>query len=123
MNIRRLTPDDAAAFQAFRLTALQEAPTAFGSSFEEEASFPASVIESRLALKPDRGPFGAFESNELVGLVALGREDMQKLSHKGLIWGMYVAPEARGKGLGRALLGEVLSFAHSVPGIRQVNLS
>lgn len=122
VHIRRLTPADAAVFQAFRLAALLEAPAAFGSSHEEERELSRSVIEDRLAVKPDRGPFGAFENDELVGLVALGRESMHKLAHKALIWGMYVAPEARGKGIGRALLLEALSLARSVAGILQVNL-
>jgi RimJ/RimL family protein N-acetyltransferase len=123
MHIRRLTPQDSASFQAVRLAALQDAPSAFGSSFEEERSFPSSVIEARLALKPDRGPFGAFDGEELVGLVALGRESMQKLAHKALVWGMYVKPEHRGKGIGKALLREALSLARSVPEVVQVNLS
>lgn len=122
MHIRRLTPEDAAAFQAFRLAALQEAPTAFASSFEEERDFPSSVVEDRLAIKPDRGLFGAFEGGQLVGLVALGREDMKNLSHKALIWGMHVKPEHRGKGIAKALLQEALSLARSVPGVLQVNL-
>jgi RimJ/RimL family protein N-acetyltransferase len=122
MQIRRLTPADASIFQALRLAALQDMPSAFGSSYEEEKDFAASTIEGRLAVKPDRGPFGAFENEELVGLVALGRENMRKLAHKALIWGMYVKPEARGKGIARALLQEALSLARSVPEVRQVNL-
>lgn len=73
-------------------------------------------------MKPDRGVFGAFEGTSLIGLVALGRENMRKLEHKALIWGMYVAPIARGNGVGRALLLEALALARSVPAIRQVNL-
>ena len=122
MHIRRLTPADATAFQAFRLDALKDAPSAFGSSYEEEKDFPASIIEGRLAEKTDRGPFGAFEGESLIGLVALGRENMHKLTHKALIWGMYVKPEARGKGIARALLHEALSLARSVPEVQQVNL-
>jgi RimJ/RimL family protein N-acetyltransferase len=123
MHIRRLTPEDAALFQALRLAALQEVPTAFGSSFEEEKDFPSAVIEGRLAIKPDRGPFGAFEEGQLIGLVALGRENLKNLAHKALIWGMYVKPEHRGKGIARALLQEALSLARSVPEVLQVNLS
>jgi ribosomal protein S18 acetylase RimI-like enzyme len=35
---------------------------------------------------------------------------------------MYVTPEARGRGIGRALLLEALSLARSVAGVKQVNL-
>jgi len=122
MHIRRLTPADASAFQALRLVALKEEPSAFGSSYEEEKDFAASTIEDRLAVKPDRGSFGAFESDTLVGVVALGRESLNKLAHKAFIWGMYVTPKARGRGLGRSLLLEALSLARSVPEVRQVNL-
>jgi len=122
MHIRRLTPADAAAFQEFRLAALQESPTAFGSSYEEELDFSQAFIEDRLAARSDRGPFGAFEGAELVGLIALGRERQRKLEHKALIWGMYVLPKARGNGIGRTLLLSALELARSVLGIRQVNL-
>lgn len=122
MPIRRLNPSDSDAFQALRLAALREAPSAFGSSYEEEKDLPPSTLQGRLQAKPDRGVFGAFEATSLVGIVGLGREDQRKLEHKALIWGMYVAPQARGKGIGRALLLEALAFARSVPAIRQVNL-
>ena len=123
MQIRRLTPADASAFQELRLTGLREEPSAFGSSYEEEKDFSASIIEGRLAARSDQGPFGAFEQDTLVGLVALGRERMDKLAHKGLIWGMYVRPDSRGKGVARALLAEALSLARCVPELKQVNLS
>jgi hypothetical protein len=66
MHIRRLAPEDAPLFQELRLAALQEAPTAFGSSYEKEREFPQSVIEGRLAPRPDRGAFGAFEEGKLL---------------------------------------------------------
>jgi len=122
MHIRRLTPADAEVFQELRLAALQDCPTAFGSSYDEEREFSRAFIEDRLAARPDRGSFGAFEGAELVGLIALGRERQRKLEHKALIWGMYVAPKARGSGIGRALLHAALALAGSVHGIRQVNL-
>jgi ribosomal protein S18 acetylase RimI-like enzyme len=123
MQIRRLTPADARVFQTLRLAALNESPSAFSSSFEEEKNFPVSLIEERLAVKADRGSFGAFEDGCLIGYVALGREGKVKLEHKALIWGLYVAPEARGKGIARALMNEALWLANSVPGIKQINLS
>lgn len=124
MQIRRLTPADASAFQELRLVGLHEEPSAFGSSYEEEKDFAASIIEGRLAAEStDQGAFGAFEQDVLIGIGALERERMNKLSHKGLIWGIYVKPEYRGRGIARALLVEILSLAGSVPELKQVNLS
>lgn len=122
MIIRRLTPGDAVAFKALRMLALQESPTAFASSYDEEKDIPLSTFAERLAYKPDQGRFGAFDGDELIGVVALGREGMQKLSHKAIIWGMYMQPACRGRGIGKALMQEAIALARSVPAIRQINL-
>jgi ribosomal protein S18 acetylase RimI-like enzyme len=123
MQIRRLTPADASAFQELRLAGLQEASSAFGSSYEEEKDIPLATIQSRLVIKPDVGSFGAFKRNALIGHAALARESANKLAHKAFVWGMYVTPNARSTGIARALLVEVLSLARSVPEVQQVNLS
>jgi ribosomal protein S18 acetylase RimI-like enzyme len=69
-----------------------------------------------------RGVFGVYVDGELSGFVALGREKSRKFSHKAQIWGMYVAPALRGKGLGRALLSHAIEFARSIPGVCRINL-
>ena len=65
---------------------------------------------------------GAFQEGVLVGIVGLKREVLKNLRHKALLWGMYVAPEFRGKGLGGRLLNYVLDEASRMHGVRQVNL-
>ncbi len=122
MHVRRLTPDDAAAFHALRLAGLQDTPSAFGSSHAEERDMPPARIAERLAPAQDRGIFGAFDGERLTGLCALGRESAVKASHKGFVWGMVVSPHARRGGVGRALLAEALALARSVAALRQVNL-
>lgn len=123
LKIRRLIPSDASVFQALRLAGLQESPLAFGSSYEEEKDLPLSTVEDRLAARPDRGVFGAFINDELSGIVALGRENKHKLAHKALIWGLYVTPQARARGLARALLQEAIALAQATKDIQQINLS
>lgn len=121
--IRRLTPADAAAFQALRLAGLQREPSAFGSSFEEERDEALDAVAQRLAPSPDSAVFGGFDAaGALLGLVGLGRERMLKLRHKGIIWGMVVTPEARRRGLGRALMQAAIAAAREVPGLLQLNL-
>lgn len=122
MQIRSLTPEDASVFQALRLRGLQECPTAFASSFEEEFATPIVEIERRLVPKPDAAIFGAFEDQALLALVGIRREGMVKLAHKAFVWGMYVAPEARGRGVGAELLKYALAYAGTTLRVRQVNL-
>ncbi|MEK8032260.1 GNAT family N-acetyltransferase [Ideonella sp. DXS29W] len=125
-SIRRLRPDDAAAFQALRLRGLLECPTAFASSYAEEAGEAVSAVAERLAADVAApgasGVYGAWQGEALVAVAGLARERMAKLSHKAMLWGMYVAPEARRYGIAQALLQHVLAQAAAEPGLTQVML-
>lgn len=122
MQIRALTPTDAAAFQALRLRGLLECPTAFASSHAEEVDTPLDEIERRLAPQADSVMLGAFDGSTLCAVLGLQRERMVKLAHKAFIWGVYVAPEHRRDGVGAQLMGHALACAAAMPGVRQVNL-
>ena len=122
MHVRTLQPQDAAEYQALRLRGLAEAPTAFASSYEEEASTPIAEIASRLQPKDSGAIFGAFVGGKLSGLTGVQRESMRKLSHKAFLWGMYVSPEQRRIGLASLLLSHALPYAWQSLGVAQLNL-
>jgi ribosomal protein S18 acetylase RimI-like enzyme len=122
MLLRTLTPEDAAAFQALRLRGLQECPEAFASSYEEEVGTAPGEIQKRLKPKPDSAILGAFRDGKLIALTGVQRESMAKLAHKAFIWGVYVAPEARGSGVGSKVVSHALNYASETLGVRQVNL-
>ena len=122
MLLRTLIPEDAAAFQALRLRGLQECPETFASSHEEEVGTLPAEIERRLKPKPDSAIVGAFREGKLVALTGVQREGMAKLAHKAFIWGVYVAPEARGHGVGNKVITHALNYAAENLGVRQVNL-
>ena len=121
-TVRRLGPSDAASFVALRLQGLQEAPTAFGASFEEECDRPVSAVAERIANNTEGFILGAFEGGALVGVVGMQRERPRKRAHKMVLWGMYVTPPARGKGFGRKLVDEALRLGFTMSGVRQVIL-
>ncbi|HEV7913915.1 MAG TPA: GNAT family N-acetyltransferase [Albitalea sp.] len=123
MKIRVLKPEDAPAFQTLRLQALSEDPIAFAASFEEERDTPLATVAERLLPLADRAIVGAFDGATLVGLAAWHREEMRKLQHKGFVWGVFVAPSHRGRGLARRLLQSVIVLARQADGIRQLNLT
>lgn len=122
MIIRILQAVDAARFKALRLRALQECPTAFAASYDEEAAATLNAVGERLTPRPDSVVCGAFRDDELVGIAGVKRETPSKLAHKAYIWGVYVAPEARRHGVGAQLLTAALRHAQSEFHVRQVNL-
>ena len=126
LRIRAFTEDDAGDFQRLRLRALKEHPDAFGSSYEAESALPLETVAERMrrtAESPDAFTLGAYRDGKLVGMVGFYRDAWgDKVRHKGHVWGMYVASERQGEGVGRALMRELLSRAGRLDGLEQVHL-
>jgi ribosomal protein S18 acetylase RimI-like enzyme len=122
--IRRIRPDEAAAYRAFRLRAHADAPDAFGQSLADAEAMPWSLWEERTA----RSAAGVDNLLLLAADTATdtwrgmtvcffddGRPD---LVHVVAVW---VAPEARRRGLARILLDGVLNWART-RGAREAQL-
>lgn len=122
MAIRLLELRNADECLQLRFEALKTNPEAFGSSYEDEVQNPANKYVERLQ-SPNHFLFGAYEDEKLVGMVELIKQDRLKYKHKALIVGMYVSPEYRGKGLGRALLEAAVNQAKTIDETEQVLLS
>ncbi len=123
-HIRILTREDAEPYQRIRLRALQEHPEAFGSSYESEVQLTLEVVGERLeANRPASAMFGAWSDTQLVGTLHMDRQPRLKTQHRAILGAMYVAPEARGQQIGRALLDAAIAHARSQTGIRQIVLA
>ena len=118
-TLRRLDGSDAAAYRELRLEGLRSHPEAFGVSWEDEASKPTEWFAERLKGNAVFG--GWLDSLTLVGVAGLKVPEAAKLRHKGILWGMYVMPEARGSGLAPTLIARVVE--HATDAVEEIQLT
>lgn len=105
--LRPMGAADLAAYKALRDGALAERPEAFTSDAQTELRRPPETYLARFAGPADDGwpiTFTAWQAGQLIGAATCERDARVKVSHSGKIVGMMVAPPARGRGVGRALL-------------------
>lgn len=124
MDLRLLIADDADAFWHLRLQALRNDPAAFADSTEEHLETTVEIARGMLDKSDPARNFvvGAFEDEKLIGTAGFFRRKNNKERHKGHIWGVYVQPESRGKGVASALMHEIIRRARDMDGLEQITL-
>ena len=110
VKLRKLDSSDVAAYREVRLTALRDHPDAFAASYDDELARRESETASRLVARPDQVTVGAFDGARLVGVGTLVRFGGAKELHKARVVGMFVSPEARGRGTGKVILEHLITL-------------
>jgi ribosomal protein S18 acetylase RimI-like enzyme len=119
--VRRVTADDADRLRRVRLAALADAPRSFGSTYEREVAYPADRWIS-WAVTGASGEtsvnFLAIEDDEVAGVAAVvgvvGVLADYPDSHQPTLWGIWVAPAARRRGVAGQLVEAANDRAMSV---------
>ncbi|MEX1255038.1 MAG: GNAT family N-acetyltransferase [Dehalococcoidia bacterium] len=106
--VRRVEDSDGALLKRIRLRALVTDPASFGSTYEREAAFPDETWAGRAARSAagdDAMTLLAMRGDESVGLFTAIRDGSQRELFHGVE--MFVAPEARRRGIARRLLSDI----------------
>ena len=111
VTVRLLDPKDAAQFKALRLLAVDNAPTAIWPTRQEETARSIEEIANLVRSTPTQAVFGAFDGDVLVGITGVRREPLSKVNHKATIWGVFVNPSYRGRGIAQTLLSAATGHA------------
>ena len=106
MQIVRLTPDEGPRLRTIRLASLLDAPDAFGSTHAETASRPPESWRRQLETL---ATFVARIDDLDVGVVRGGPSP--ECAEEAFLFSMWVAPSARGCGVGEALVAAVVEWA------------
>ena len=96
-------------FLEFRAQGLADDHGAFRVTAEDDTAMP--VDEWRARLDRDYVVAAIEQSGEWMGVGGLSRFVGEKLRHKGLIWGMYVTPIARGTGVADEIIRALIHHA------------
>jgi GNAT superfamily N-acetyltransferase len=118
IEIQALEPDDWRVVREVRLRSLEDAPSAFTSTFERESAFDEETWRDRASTCRW---FVARDDTELIG-IAGGIDGWSGDPAKRELVGMWVAPSHRRRGAASGLLDRVAEWARS-EGASTLNLS
>ncbi|HSM96169.1 MAG TPA: GNAT family N-acetyltransferase [Rhizomicrobium sp.] len=119
ISVRRMDAADVPALRELRLESLRLHPACFGADLEIEE---AMSVEDMAARMRTGYTFGGFVDDVLSGLVVFVKPKNRKTGHTGELGAMYVRPNARGTGLGDALVEAVIDQAVAT-GAEQIKLT
>lgn len=114
MIIKKLTQNNFDAWKVIRMEALTLHPEYFAHYVDEEDD---ALLKKWL----DDAIFGAFEGEDLVGVVGFYVHPTKKTKHRGTMFSVYVRKEHRGKGIADQLVKSVLEY--SADRVMQVHCS
>ncbi len=121
IQVVRLTSADVERFRQIRLAGLRTDPHGFRYSEGEDAAIDNGAWGERL----DREFVVAALRDgidEIAGVGGFSRFAGEKLEHKGLIWGMYVRPAARGGGAADAIMRSLIAHARTQVRVLQLTV-
>jgi ribosomal protein S18 acetylase RimI-like enzyme len=113
LRVERLGEDDWASFRELRLRSLLDSPEAFGSTYGDESSRTERAWRDWAAGRWRGGTAivfsGCADDGTAVGTATGAEYEVEAgVAH---VYAMWVAPDARGAGVGRALLDAVEAWA------------
>lgn len=121
VTIRSLGIDDAAAFVAMRRLSLDTDPDAFSANPETDPASNLDFVSKRFTASAAPGDdsfvLGAFEG-DLVGIVGVARASGTSVR----VWGFFVKPEFRARGIGKNLLDRATERAVRMGNVDRMEL-
>ncbi len=123
IDIRQLTASDWSEWKELRIHGAKNHPNSFDFTLEELTRKSDDWYREQITLNT---VFAAFlrSSNQMIGCICYFPSQIFKQRHRGEIGSVYLRPESRGLGIGKALFERVIQFVkENKPEVIQLHLS
>ncbi len=121
-SIRQLTENDWRGLSHIRLKALQTDPTVFGSNYERESQMTETGWRNRLQAK-DNAIFLIYEDEMPIGMTCVSIDRNDPTKKIALLWGSWLEPDFRGKGLSNLMYQTRIHWAKEHPTVEKIIVS
>jgi RimJ/RimL family protein N-acetyltransferase len=119
LRVRRLGPEDWAAWRDLRLEALADTPIGFAELYADAVLRSDEEWEQRINHPPSPGVrFLAYDGERAVGMAGGFHDD----DGDPILFAVYVTPDARGGGVVEALVDAVAAWAAPAPLVLDVHV-
>lgn len=112
INIQRIPPSQWKEYKKLRLQALKNNPQAFSSPYNKEKTYSDKEWQQKLKDVGNGTDWILFAKNsndKLIGMIGGYRDNNGMKNHSAEIWGVYVDPKMRGKGVAKLLIAGILN--------------
>ncbi len=119
VQVIKLPPERWHEYKNLWLQALKDDPQAFGDSYNDKIADTDDKWQERAK---DRILF-ATDGNDLIGMVGVWQSDEDRKKKTANVFGVYVVPEFRGKGISKMLMQSLLDELNRDESITKLKLS
>ncbi len=127
LEIVKLQVNEWEEYKEIRVRALKEEPRAFSSRHEEAIKYPDEKWQQRLRDVFDGKSVMLFAklNGQIVGMMGAyqDEEEQDKENKAASIFGVFVAKEARGKGIATKLLTQLIDEAKTLWNLQKIHLT
>lgn len=125
VSIIILPPSRWPEYKAVRLNALENDPTAFATTYQEDAMMPDQEWQDRLKNATGQKSYMLFAESEgkIIGMTGALLYQGQCVKHQATIVSVYVTPEYRGQGIAKKLMHGIIQCLQNDKKIVHVQLT
>lgn len=122
ISIRQTTENDWREFAQIRLKALETDPSVFGSNYKSESKMTEADWREKLRAK-DNAIFLIFADETPIGMTGVSINWNDPTKKTALLWGSWLAPDFRRKGLSELMYKTRINWAKQQPTVEKIIVS